>query len=74
MRLRATIERRKDRYEFVYKYCKEISVLLLESYKSEKVKIFVDSIIRPELSYNPNTYWVDIWFSIRNDYKKVFKN
>jgi hypothetical protein len=72
MRQRATRERRKDREEFIYRYRSEITELLKPGTPDSEVEAFVEKFARPELEYNPRTYWVDIWFAFKRDYQRLF--
>lgn len=71
MRHPNTKERRRDREELVYRYRREISMLQKEWHDRwndkdirHKVIRFVDSIVRKQLEYNPQTNSLDIFSSL----------
>ena len=72
MRQRATKERRRERYEFVYKYRRELEEL--ETARSNETKKFINEVARTELNYSCNTYYFDIYMSLRRDFIKIFNN
>jgi hypothetical protein len=67
MKQRATVERRKERQEFVYKYRNEMRALMLTN-KIEDRQAFVNQYARPELKYSANTDYRTIFFSLKNDF------
>ena len=71
MRLRSTIERRRDRQEFVYKHRRELGELIKHG-TNRMVREFVRNHARPELSYKDSTYYLDIYCTIKRDYLKLF--
>jgi len=70
MRHRSTKERRAERYEFVYMYRAEIAAL--RNARDQDVQDFVEQFARPLLTYKANTYYVDIYLTLRRDYNKLF--
>lgn len=73
MRHGSTKERRAERYEFVYMYRAEIGALWALDSRNQAVEDFVERFARPLLTYHANTYYVDIYLTLRRDYMKVFK-
>lgn len=75
MRMRGTKERRTLREEFCYKFRNEIYGLKLQDSTAagkERIRDFIDQRARPELEYNHKTNWIDIWLTLRRDYRRVF--
>ncbi|MFT3704685.1 MAG: hypothetical protein QM802_20135 [Agriterribacter sp.] len=70
MRQHATKERRRERYEFVYKYRRELEEL--ETANANETKQFINHIARIELNYSSNTYYFDIYMSLKRDFIKLF--
>lgn len=75
MRMRGTKERRRERYEFIYKYRDEMAALVDHNKTTDDaVKYFVEQKARPELTYSLRTYFGDIFCTLRRDYTKIFLN
>jgi len=74
MRMRSTIERRRDRYEFIYRHREELARLMGADARDQDVRDFVEKVARPELTYGPRTYYFDIYMTLRRDWPKVFFN
>lgn len=72
MKMRGTKERRRDRYEFIYKYRDEMAKLVDRRNSDEEVRKFVEEKCRPELNYSVRTNIVDIFCTMRRDYAKIF--
>lgn len=72
MRHRSTKERRAERHEFVYMFRDEIAALWSLDSRNEAVENFVERYARPLLTYQSNTYYVDIYLTLRRDYMKLF--
>lgn len=70
VRIRPTTERRRERYEFVYKFRNEIERLIRSSKK--EIRDFVESHARKELFYKSSTYYMDIFLTLRRDFNKIF--
>lgn len=71
MKIRPTIERRRERQEFVYKYRKELEFIIDHGWNNER-KAFVEKHARPELMYKSSTYYLDIWCTLKRDFIKLF--
>jgi hypothetical protein len=74
MRMRSTIERRRDRYEFVYKYRQEIVRLSAKDKWGDEVRQFVEQHARGELQYSRATFFFDIFMTLYRDYQKILKH
>ena len=71
MKFTATKERGKLREEFVYKYASEIQELIIDR-NNEKIKSFVEGVVKKELEYNCKTNWIDIFTFLKNTFNKLF--
>lgn len=66
------------RTEFVYKWRVEIQALIklgiyVDAWRDVKrAEDFIEGHARPELEYHVNTYWEDIWSTLRRDYRRIF--
>lgn len=72
MRHRSTKERRTERHEFIYMYASEMAALWHKDTRDQAVVDFVEKLARPLLTYKANTYYVDIFLTLRRDYMKIF--
>jgi hypothetical protein len=72
MRHRSTKERRAERQEFIYMFANEMAALWNKDTRDPAVVDFVERYARPLLTYKANTYYVDIYLTLRRDYMKLF--
>jgi hypothetical protein len=72
MRHRSTKERRQERQEFIYMFADEMAALWHKDTRDQAVVDFVERYARPLLTYQANTYYVDIYLTLRRDYMKLF--
>jgi hypothetical protein len=72
-----TTARRLLREDFVRRYSRDVGHLVdfCQSWGTgaDKIRTFVDTIVRTELNYKPGPNWKPIWFTISRDYRRLFE-
>ncbi len=70
------MSRKETLADIVMAHSDEIGLIMSMSegeYKKEKIKNFIWVHVKPELPYDRSTYYMDIFSSVKNTFKKLNK-